>query len=134
MEFTAHFVTYKGTYRDVETEKLNVPTTDGRRTVLANHMPIMLPLENGVVEMASQGVISHFAISEGMMMFENNEATILCDEIIAVEDIDKEAARKAIEAAEEQLKTSKRESDIERAQVALRRAVSLMDVADKYNI
>ncbi len=133
MEFTAHFVTYKGTYRDVETEKLNVPTTDGRRTVLSNHMPIMMPLENGVVETSSQGVINRFAITEGMMMFENNEATILCDEIIAVEDIDREMARKAIEAAEKQLATSKHDADIERAQVALRRAVSLMDVADKYN-
>ena len=46
MVFEVEFVTFRGVYRNIKTEKLNVPTEDGRRGILSNHMPIVLPLSD----------------------------------------------------------------------------------------
>ena len=56
MLFKLDLITYKGIYRTIETEKLNVPTSEGRRTILSNHMPIMMPLAMGVIETSKDRV------------------------------------------------------------------------------
>ena len=61
MLFKADLITYYGVYASIETEKLNVPTSEGRRTILSNHSPIMLPLESGVMETAKDNKLSHYA-------------------------------------------------------------------------
>ncbi|MDO4940576.1 MAG: F0F1 ATP synthase subunit epsilon [Erysipelotrichaceae bacterium] len=87
MVFDAKFVTYKGTYKEIKTEKLNVPTSDGIRGILSNHMPIMLPLIPGVIETLENKKICHYVISNGIMYFEDNNAIITCHHIVDVEDI-----------------------------------------------
>ncbi|MBQ1533186.1 MAG: hypothetical protein IIZ64_00020, partial [Erysipelotrichaceae bacterium] len=73
MLFKVDLITYKGIYRTIETEKLNVPTSEGRRTILSNHMPIMMPLAMGVIETSKNGKLSHFAVNNGIMYFESNQ-------------------------------------------------------------
>ena len=63
--FKVDFVTYQGIYETVETNRLNVPTAEGRRCILANHMPIMLPLTIGVVETTYENKDSYHSISNG---------------------------------------------------------------------
>lgn len=94
--FKVNFVTYKGLYETVVTTRLNVPTAEGRRGILANHMPIMLPLTIGVIETTVDNKDTYHSISNGMLLFENNVATILCDTIENVQKLDKRKVRASI--------------------------------------
>lgn len=86
MLFKAQVVTKASQKFDFETEKLNVPASDGRRTILSNHMAIILPLNMGVIE-TDNGGLQHYAVDEGILYFENNEAKIITDNFIKVSDI-----------------------------------------------
>ena len=84
MELKAEFITREGHIYSIMTEKLNLPGIDGRRTILTNHVPIMLPIKMGVIETLHNGVLSHYAVDGGVVYFRNNTADIL---IGAVKDV-----------------------------------------------
>ncbi|HPX32256.1 MAG TPA: ATP synthase F1 subunit epsilon [Erysipelotrichaceae bacterium] len=130
--FKVHFVTYKGLYETVETNRLNVPTAEGRRCILANHMPIMLPLKIGVIETTFDKIDSYHSISDGMLLFENNEATILCDAIENVQKLDKRKVRASIQKAEEKLSVAQRDTDIILARASLAKAMNRLEAINKY--
>ena len=87
MLFKAEFVTKSGETLSLETEKLNVLASDGRRTILSNHMAIMLPLDLGVIETSNDG-LHHYVVNEGILYFEDNNAKIITDNFIDVDKID----------------------------------------------
>ncbi len=132
MLFKVDFITYNGIYRSIQTDKLNLPAIDGRRTLLSNHMPTIIPIEIGVIETSQDDKPSYWAVSDGMVMFENNVATVLCDEIINVAEINVEEAQAAIAKAQKRLEGASRESDIMRARIMLARATNLLDLKNRY--
>ena len=70
MKFKTDLITYEGIYRTIETEKLNLPTSEGRRTILANHMPLMMPLQVGVIETMENGELKPIEFDEdGNMIY-----------------------------------------------------------------
>ena len=77
MKFRADFITYLGVYRSIETEKLNIPSSQGRRTILSNHMPIMIPMGIGTIETLEDGELKHYVVNNGVLYFENNVAEIV---------------------------------------------------------
>lgn len=131
MDFKVQFVTYRGVYRNISTEKLTVPSIDGRRTILSNHMPIMLALEVGRIETIENGQLRHYAITDGMMYFEDNEATVVCDTVFCEEDIDETMAEKYKQIMEKRLAGSNEEDDIFKAKIALTRAAKLLNDENK---
>ncbi len=57
---------------------IDVPATDGRLTVLANHQPLIVALQAGsVIVKDAKGQIETLVISAGALQVENNIATIL---------------------------------------------------------
>lgn len=132
MAFVADFVTYNGLYREITTNKLNVPTKEGRRTLLSNHMEVMMPIDVGVVETEEKNGIRHYAVTEGVLYFVNNKATLICDQILRVDDINVDMAKMNLKKAEEQLKSSVRDSDVVRAKVQLARASNLISAYKNY--
>ncbi|MEE3425270.1 MAG: F0F1 ATP synthase subunit epsilon, partial [Erysipelotrichaceae bacterium] len=84
MKFKTDLITYEGIYRTIETEKLNLPTSEGRRTILANHMPLMMPLQVGVIETMENGELKYYAINGGVLYFKDNIAEIVADSILDV--------------------------------------------------
>lgn len=128
--FNLQIITYKGMYRDADCDSVNLPTPDGRRGVLPNHMPIMIPVDIGVMHIVEKGVRKRYAVSEGIFYFENNKATMLVDSVEDVSIIDVERARRAKERAEERLRVAQSESDILRAQIALKKAINRIRAID----
>ena len=61
---TAKLVTYRGLYRTIEVDSINLPSVEGRRGILPNHMPIMIPVEIGIMETVADGQKKRYAISE----------------------------------------------------------------------
>lgn len=131
MLFDADLVTYRGLLKTIKTEKLNIPAIDGRRTILSNHMPIMVPIELGVIETANSGVLSHYAVSEGMVYFENNKATIVCDVIEDLDDVDIDYYENRIKDAKEKLSIARNDDDIKKASIQLARATNVINSAKR---
>ena len=132
MEFKTDLITYEGVYRTISTEKLNLPTSEGRRTILANHMAIMMPLQIGVIETKEAGVLKHYAINGGVLYFKNNVAEIVADSIVDVEEIDLEQARTEKEKEEERFANARRENERLRAQIRINVAENLIKAAKMY--
>ncbi|MBR0137308.1 MAG: hypothetical protein IJM15_02755 [Erysipelotrichaceae bacterium] len=80
--FAISLYTYNGQYDTVNADKLIINTTDGQRTLLSNHMPVMFILLPGDIRVVHEGKTSAYTITTGVLHFENNAATILADEII----------------------------------------------------
>ncbi len=132
MEFKVDFITYEGVYKTLMSEKLNVPTSEGRRTILSNHMPIIMPLQIGVVETREGKELKHYAVNNGVLYFKDNVAEIVADSVIDVNDIDIDQARREKRAAEENLKNTKREYEKFRDRNKLEVANNLISAAEKY--
>ena len=132
MEFKTDLITYNGVYRTIMTEKLNLPTSEGRRTILANHMPIMMPLQIGVIETKEAGALKHYAINGGVLYFKDNVAEIVADSIVDVEEIDIEEAEKEKAKEEEKLSKARRENERIRAQNRIDVAENLIKAKQKY--
>ena len=132
MKFRTNFITYLGTYRSIETEKLNIPTSEGRRTILSNHMPIMIPMGIGVIETLEDGKLHHYIVNNGVLYFENNVAEIVADNIVDVNEIDIERSKNALVKYEETLKKAKRENERIRAKEKLDIAKVMIKAAEEY--
>lgn len=129
--FTLTIRTYKGIYKKADCNSVNLPSPDGRRGILPNHMPIMMPVEIGILHTVEEGISKKYAISDGMFYFEDNQATLLVDTIEDVEQIDVARALRAKEKAEERMRIAQSESDIRRAQVALNKAINRISAIDE---
>ena len=128
--FKVQLYTYKGLYRDLEADSINLPTPDGRRGILPNHMAIMLPVSIGVLSITSEAGVKKYTVSEGIFYFENNKGTLLADSIEDVEYIDIKRAKEAVERARQRLETSDTDSDIYRAEVALKKAINRINAKE----
>ena len=113
-------------------EKLNIPTSEGRRTILSNHMPIIIPISIGVVETEENRVLNHYAVNNGVLFFKDNVAEIVADSVMDVNDIDVEKAMAEKEVAIENLKKTKREYEKFRDKNKLEVANNLISAAQKY--
>ena len=132
MLFKVDLITYKGIYRTIETEKLNVPTSEGRRTVLSNHMPIMMPLAMGVIETSKDGKLSHYAVNNGIMYFEDNQAAIIADSVLDVDEIDIQRAINDRDRALNGIASARNEVENSRATFKKEVAENFLSAAEKY--
>ena len=126
MQFSVDLITYRGLYKTIETDKLNLPTSDGRRTILSNHMPVIIPIELGVIETHNNEGLFHYASSEGMVYFENNKATVVCDTIIDINEADIGYYEERLENAKKELKQARNDEDIKRANIKILRAANIL--------
>ena len=133
MLFKVDFITYEGVYRTIETEKLNIPTTEGRRTILSNHMPIIIPLSIGVIETANGNEVSQYAVNNGVLYFKNNVAEIVADSVIDVEDIKIDEILKEKAEAEEKIRKARREYEKIRSIHKIDVANNLIKADKQYN-
>ncbi|MBQ3995000.1 MAG: F0F1 ATP synthase subunit epsilon [Erysipelotrichaceae bacterium] len=132
MKFKTDLITYEGIYRTIETEKLNLPTSEGRRTILANHMSLMMPLQVGVIETLENEGLKHYAINGGVLYFKDNIAEIVADSILDVAEIDIDAALKEKAKEEEKLANARRENERIRALNRLEVADNLIRAKERY--
>ena len=115
--FNLRIVSPKGIYSEIEVDSLTLPTIDGQRTILANHMPIVLPLQIGIMYYKLNGEMHKFFLSEGLFTFEDNHGTILVNTVENQEEID-------FNRAEERLKNQQGSVDMKRAELALQRSLT----------
>ena len=117
--------TPQGLYKKTEASIINVVSEECQRGILPNHMPMVVSLAIGPMNMEEKKR-EYYAIHGGVLYFSDNKATILTPAIENRDEIDIERAQSAKERAEKHLEDPN--TDIKRANLALQRALARIKV------
>ena len=115
-------------------QSLTIPCCDGELGVLAHHANIIAAVVPGEMRLVTQdGEKRTAAVSAGLAKIENGEALLLVDTAERPEDIDANRARRAADAAREELLQKKSLREYRSAQASLARAASRLRVRSRWD-
>ena len=129
--FRLQIVTPSRMFYDDEVEMTIVRTIEGDVGIMRNHMLMVAPLKIGKIRIKKDGQFKEAAISEGFVQIESDYTRIITDSAEWPEEIDVKRAEEAKERAERRLAASKSDIDKVRAEIALKKALNRLDVADE---
>lgn len=86
---------------------------DGEMGVMADHMPMVVAVDVGILKIVRDGVYKFAAISEGFVEITDKGVTAIVDAAEWPEDIDIERAEKAKKIAEDKLKEYRKNKEME---------------------
>ncbi len=113
-----------------EIESLRAPGSEGGFGILADHAPFATTTTIGMVEIKENEKPKFFATSGGFIEVLDNSVSLLAETCEAADDIDKERAEDALERANKRLVSPGPDVDIIRAQLAMRRALNRLKIAN----
>ncbi len=124
-------VTPDGSVFDSDVEMVSTKAQSGELGVLPGHIPLVAPLEIGSVRLKKDGKTELVAVSGGFLEVRPDQVTILAQAAELATDIDVERALRAKERAEQRMQEAHQEDvDFRRAQLALRRAINRLAIAE----
>ncbi len=118
-------------FYDDEVEMVEVRTTEGEMGVLKDHIPLTAIIEPGILKIHESGGIKEAALLEGFIEVLKDKVTILAESCEWPEEIDLNRAQEAKIRAERRLKGAEGEINEVRAEMALRRALTRLTLAQK---
>ncbi|OCA81057.1 F0F1 ATP synthase subunit epsilon [Pradoshia sp. D12] len=124
-------VTPGGPVLDEEVEMVSTKAKTGELGILAGHIPMVAPLDIGSVRLKTGNNTEWVAVSGGFMEVNGEEVTILAQSAERAEDIDTARAKQAKARAERRLQDRQVEIDAHRAELALKRALNRLDIAEQ---
>ncbi|UOE93939.1 MULTISPECIES: F0F1 ATP synthase subunit epsilon [Bacillaceae] len=128
----ASVVTPDGTVFDGDVEMVVVKAQSGELGILPRHIPLVAPLTVGPVRIKKGNNVQFIAVSGGFIEVRPDKVTILAETAEMPSDIDVARARAAKERAERRINEAKQdEIDFKRAQLALKKAITRLEVAGK---
>lgn len=131
-EMTLQIVTPEGTVlKDVKTDAVIIPASEGSMGILHNHAPMVTALKVGVLRYKQGGTYKRVALAGGFMELSNNLITVLADTAETGETIDVLRAQEARKRAETRLRDRAHNIDRARAEVALQRAMVRLKAAGR---
>lgn len=114
---------------------LVAPAALGEVCILPRHTPFLTKLLPGEVRLETeQGEKSYFFVSGGYMEVQRTVVTILADQMLRSEEIDREAALEAKRNAEATLKKSHLFTERDQAKLELVKALAQLRVLDHARI
>jgi F-type H+-transporting ATPase subunit epsilon len=115
-------------------KSVTIPGTKGNFQVLYNHAPLISTFEIGIIKLDLFDNSSRiFTTSGGSAEVLNNKVLILSDTVEPIESIDIERAKRAKERAEVRLTKKEGIVDVDRARIALARALNRIKMSEKYS-
>ena len=114
----------------VEAEIVIARALDGELGILPNHAPIVVALDIAPLRYRKDGVEHFVAVASGFMEVKDNRVSILAPTAETEAEIDFVRAESAKERAERRLTEHAPETDVRRAELALRRALMRLKIAD----
>jgi F-type H+-transporting ATPase subunit epsilon len=128
--FRFNVVAPDGQILSKDVEFVLVRGEEGDLGILAHHAPLVAGLEIGVAQYIEGGQRHKLAVCGGFIEVIDNKVTILAQAAEKAEDIDLPRALAAKERAEKRLKERRPETDLLRAESALKRAVARIKAAE----
>ncbi|MGR3179611.1 MAG: F0F1 ATP synthase subunit epsilon [Candidatus Anammoxibacter sp.] len=103
--------------------------TDGCLGILPKHAPLLTSLEIGILTITGKdGSQKKMTLNGGFLEVINNEVTVLAETAENVDDIDVKRAESAKERAQQRLDQKNADTDLKRAGIALKKAVTRLQV------
>lgn len=118
-----------GMFYEGEASFLEFATVMGEMGVYANHIPLTTILAPGVVKIHQDGQVKKAAIMGGFVEIQKDKITVMAENAEWPEEIDVERAKAAKKRAEERLQRKEANTDMVRAEAALKRAMARISVA-----
>ncbi|MCL5807187.1 MAG: F0F1 ATP synthase subunit epsilon [Deltaproteobacteria bacterium] len=112
-------------------EEVTIPGTEGEFGVLKGHAPLLSSVDIGELSFIRNHEKTRYAVHTGYAEVSSSKVTVLVESAERSDMIDLERAKRARQRAEERLRLPKADVDIERARLALMRAITRMNVATK---
>jgi F-type H+-transporting ATPase subunit epsilon len=107
----------------VKASAVTLPGTLGYMTILPDHAGMVAELDQGEVTITTaENVVERFFVAGGYVEVESNRVTLLADVIERASEIKADRAQSARKRATERLANISPDTDLERANRALRRA------------
>ena len=110
-------------------EEAQIPGLSGYLGILPGHAPLLTELAEGVITYKASGATHTLSVAWGFAEVLPDKVTILAEAAERPQDIDVERAQKAKDRAEQLLKSNNPEVDHARAEDALQRAETRLNVA-----
>lgn len=120
---TPERVFYEG---DVNMVELN--TTEGEIGIYKGHVPMTVIVSPGILTISENDRARNAALHAGFVEILQDKVTILAEIVEWPEEIDKQRAEAAKARAEERLRTKAPETDVLRAEIALKKAIARINV------
>ena len=116
---------------DEQVDAVFSKSIDGEFGILPDHIPYMTDLDIGVTEYKIDNKKEFVSTIGGVIQVKENIVAILSDNAEFGEEIDVPRARAAKERAEARLRAGKADTDVDRVQAALARAITRIHAATK---
>lgn len=113
-------------------DMLEVKTTEGEIGVLAGHIPLTSIIAPGVMRLIDGSETKEAAVHDGFIEILPDKVIILAESCEWPEEIDINRAREAKTRAERRLKGSEGQINEARAEFALRKALTRIELGEKY--
>ncbi|GIO26866.1 F0F1 ATP synthase subunit epsilon [Ornithinibacillus bavariensis] len=126
---TVSVVTPDGPVLEDTYEMVSCKAENGELGILPGHIPLVAPLAISAVRLKRDSSEDKLAINGGFLEVRPDKVTILAQSAEKPSDIDIARAEAAKERAEKRLNSNDDHIDRLRAELALRRAVNRLDVA-----
>ncbi|RBW68728.1 F0F1 ATP synthase subunit epsilon [Bacillus taeanensis] len=123
-------VTPDGPVFEGEASMVSARSQSGELGILPGHIPLVAPLTISAVRLQQSGNTQMVAVSGGFIEVRPDQVTVLAQSAELPSSIDVNRARAAKERAERRLNDAKQDNvDFKRAEIALKRAVNRLDIA-----
>ncbi len=116
---------------DGKAEMIEVKTTEGEIGVLKHHIPLTAIIEPGILRIINGGEVKEAALHDGFLEILGDRVTILAESCEWPEEIDMNRAAEAKVRAERRLRGSEGEINVTRAELALKRSLIRIELAEK---
>ena len=132
--FHARILASDTSFFDGSCEFMTVPCTDGAMGILAHHINMIAAVVPGELRFQpADEPLRTAAVSSGLVKIEDGEVLLLVDTAERPEDIDANRARRAADAAKEELLQKLSIQEYGRAQANLARAISRLRVKERWH-
>ena len=131
--FNVSVVTQVKKILEQEAGYLRLRTSEGDIGILPNHAPFVAELSMGKMEIESPNKDKRdiYFLSGGFLEISNNQATVIADEILPIEEIDIESEQTLVENLKKELE--KIETDEEKKRLQKKLKISLAKIEAKNN-
>ena len=127
-DFTLKIITPDRVFYEKPVKMVEFNTVEGEIGVLPGHIPMTVIIKPGVLTITEEDNSREAALHAGFAEILQNQVTILAEIIEWPEEIDATRAQEAKYRAEERLRTKDVGTDVSRAEIALKRALTRINV------
>ena len=127
--FTLKIITPDRTFYEGSATMVEMNTTEGEMGVYPRHIPMTVIIAPGVLNIYEEdGEVKKAALHAGFAEILPEQITILAEIVVWPDDFDEKRAEEARRRAEERIRTKAAGIDVVRAEAALHRALTRIDV------